>query len=93
MDLVSAPTRVVVTMHHTAADGSPKILDECAFPLTGARVVDRIITDMAVFDCDKKLGGGLTLVEIAPGLTVERVQAATGCLFSVSDNLTLMFDD
>jgi len=92
MDLVGAPgSRVVVTMDHTAKDGSPKILDKCSLPLTGHNVVDRIITDMAVFDCDKRGGTGLTLCEIAPGISVDDVRAATGCSFRVaSDSLPLM---
>ena len=91
MDLVCAPgSRVLVTMDHTAKDGSPKILDKCTLPLTGSHVVDRIITDLAVLDCDKKSGGGLTLVEIAPGVSVEDVRAATGCGIQVRDDLKLM---
>jgi 3-oxoacid CoA-transferase len=92
MDLVGAPgSRVVVTMDHTAKDGSPKILQECSLPLTGHKVVDRIITDMCVFDCDKHHGSGLTLVEIAPGITVEDVRKATGCHFEVvPDPIPLM---
>lgn len=77
MDLVSAPgAKVVVTMDHVAKHGSPKILEECSLPLTGKRVVDRIITDMCVFDCDN-VQGVLTLVEIAAGLTVEDIKNAT----------------
>ena len=84
MDLVCAPgARVVVTMDHTARDGTPKILDECTLPLTGHNVVDRIITDLCVFDVDKAGGSGLTLVEIAPGVTVEDVKKATACDFQV----------
>lgn len=84
MDLVCAPgSRVVITMDHTAKDGSPKILDKCTLPLTGHNVVDRIITDMGVFDCDKHGGSGLRLVEIAPGISIEEIRAATGCDFSV----------
>jgi 3-oxoacid CoA-transferase len=92
MDLVGAPgSRVVVTMDHTAKDGSPKILQECSLPLTGHKVVDRIITDMCVFDCDKHHGSGLTLVEIAPGITVEDVRKATECHFEVvPDPIPLM---
>ena len=66
MDLVSAGTRVVVTMEHTAKGGAHKILSECSLPLTGQRVVDRIITEMAVFDI-RSDGSGMELVEIAPG--------------------------
>ena len=80
-------------MRHTAAEGAPKILDECVFPLTGSRVVDRIITEMGVFNCDKKGDGGLVLVEIAPGVTVESVQAATKSSFRISDSLRLMSDE
>ncbi len=85
MDLVSSPSTVIVTMEHTAKDGSPKILKECTLPLTGKNVVDRIITDLCVFDCDKKnlKNGGLTLIEIAPGTTVDDVRAVTGCPFDV----------
>jgi 3-oxoacid CoA-transferase len=94
MDLVCAPgSKVIVTMDHTAKDGSPKILDECSLPLTGSRVVDKIITDMAVLECDKTGSGGLTLMEIAPGLSVDDVRAATGCTFKVHDNLILMSED
>jgi 3-oxoacid CoA-transferase len=94
MDLVCAPgSRVVVTMDHTARDGTPKILRECTLPLTGHSVVDRIITDLAVFDCDKAGGTGLTLIEIAPGVTVDEVRRKTACDFKVaSDPLPLMDD-
>jgi acyl CoA:acetate/3-ketoacid CoA transferase beta subunit len=80
-------------MDHCAKDGTPKILNECVLPLTGRRVVDRIITDMGVFDCDKKGGSGLTMIEIAPGITVDDVRKVTGCDFKVaSDTLPLMDD-
>ena len=84
---------VVVTMDHTAKDGSPKILEQCSLPLTGHNVVDRIITDMGVFDCDKKGGTGLTLIEIAPGITVDDVRAATGCHFKVVPGTIPLMDD
>jgi 3-oxoacid CoA-transferase len=94
MDLVGAPgSKVVVTMDHTAKDGSPKIMEQCSLPLTGRRVVDRIITDMAVFDCDKKGTSGMTLVEIAPGLTVQDVRKATGCDFDVVPEPIPLMDD
>ncbi len=97
MDLVGAPgSRVVVTMDHTAKDGTPKILDECTLPLTGHNVVNRIITDMGVFDVDLDGLTGLTLVEIAPGVTVADVRNATACYFKVATELPLMddvFDD
>lgn len=92
MDLVGAPgSRVVVTMDHTAKDGSPKLLEECSLPLTGHNVVDRIITDMGVFDVDKHGGTGMTLIEIASGITLDDVRAATGCgLKSVPEPIPLM---
>ena len=93
MDLVSSPgSRVVVTMDHTAKDGSPKIMKECSLPLTGHNVVNRIITDMCVFDVDEG-GAGLTLVEIAPGITVEDVQKSTGCDFQVVPEPIPLMDD
>jgi 3-oxoacid CoA-transferase B subunit len=76
-------SRVVVMMEHTAKDGSPKILDSCTLPLTGHRCVDRIITNMGVFDCDKHDGSGLTLVEVAPSITLDDIRNATGCDFAV----------
>ncbi|GKY97766.1 hypothetical protein MPSEU_000734800 [Mayamaea pseudoterrestris] len=94
MDLVGAPnSRVVVTMDHVAKDGSFKVMDECTLPLTGHKVVDRIITDMGVFDCDKKGGSGLTLVEIAPGMTVDDVRSFTGCDFKTVPAPIPLMDD
>lgn len=61
--------------------------------ISGHNVVDRIITDMCVFDCDKAGGTGLTLVEIAPGITVDDVRKATACDFKVADPLPLMDDE
>lgn len=95
MDLVGAPnTKVVVTMDHVAKNGSKKILQECSLPLTGRRVIDRIITDMCVFDIDKEKGGGLTLVEIAPGISVDDVREATGAEFkTVPEPIPLMDEE
>jgi 3-oxoacid CoA-transferase subunit B len=75
MDLVAAAKRIVVTMEHTARNGEKKILKKCALPLTGHGVVHRIITDLAVLDV--KPGGGLVLIERAPGVSVEEIVKAT----------------
>ena len=90
MDLVSNPqaTKVVVTMEHVDKKGRPKIVKQCEFPLTGKACVSRIITDLGVFDVD--FTAGLTLVEIAEGVTVEEVRAKTEAEFGVGDGLGRM---
>jgi 3-oxoacid CoA-transferase len=85
MDLVSGVKRVVVLMEHTAKDGSPKILPDCALPLTGKNVVNLIITDLCVFDV--KDGGGLRLIELHEGVSLEDVKAKTGCAFEIADGI------
>jgi 3-oxoacid CoA-transferase subunit B len=79
MDLVAGVKRVVVVMEHTAKDGTPKIIPECSLPLTGTGVVNRIITDLCVFDVTPS---GLKLVELAPGVDEAALRGATGCPFT-----------
>jgi 3-oxoacid CoA-transferase len=82
MDLVAGVKRVVAVMEHTSKDGSPKILKECTLPITGQKVVNLIITELAVFEVKK--GGGLVLIELQPGATEEDVRAKTGAPFEVA---------
>jgi 3-oxoacid CoA-transferase subunit B len=75
MDLVHGAKRVIVLMEHTSKDGEPKIVESCTLPLTGKRVVHRVITDLAVIDIEP---AGLVVRELAPGVTEEQVAKATG---------------
>ena len=78
MDLVAGARRVLVMMTHCAKDGTPKLLERCSLPLTGLRVVNRIISDLAVGDVVP--GRGFVLREIAPGWTVPELQTVTGAV-------------
>lgn len=83
MDLVAGVKRIVVVMDHVSKSGAPKILGKCTLPLTGRRVVDLIVSDLAVIAVDRK-AGGLTLVELAPGVTVDDVVEKTGAPLDTS---------
>ncbi|KIX93029.1 uncharacterized protein Z520_11302 [Fonsecaea multimorphosa CBS 102226] len=88
MDLVSNPnqTKIVVTTDHVDKYGKSKIVETCSLPLTGARVVSTIITDLCVFQVDR-VKGALTLTELAPGVSVEDIKAKTDAKFAVADDI------
>jgi 3-oxoacid CoA-transferase subunit B len=87
MDLVAGARRVIVAMEHTTREGQPKILKKCTLPLTGMKVVDTIVTEMAYI---RVTGTGLVLEEVAPGSTADDVQRATEPTLILSPSLTVM---
>ena len=87
MDLVAGVKRVVVVMEHTEKTGAPKLLKACTLPLTGQGVVDLVVTDLGVFDVSRGRKP-LTLLELAPGVTVEEVRAKTEAPFEVAEKAT-----
>jgi 3-oxoacid CoA-transferase subunit B len=80
MDLVAGVKRVIVVMEHANKHGQSKVLKRCTLPLTGAACVDMVITDLCVFNLDR-LKGGLTLIELAPGVMLEEIRAKTEASF------------
>jgi len=86
MDLVAGVKRVVVVMEHCAKD-KPKILHRCTLPLTGSGVINLIITDLCVFTVEKEDGLGLTLIELADGVSVDEIRSKTEAKFKVAPEL------
>jgi 3-oxoacid CoA-transferase subunit B len=84
MDLVAGVKRVIVVMEHAAKDGTPKLLKRCDLPLTGAGVVDMVISELGVFTIDE---GGMTLIEIAPGVGLDEVKQKTAASYKVKPGI------
>lgn len=89
MDLVSSPdyTKVVVLTDHVDKNGKSKIVQRTELPLTGSRCVSRIITDLAVFDVNRKGDGGLTLLELMPEITLDQVRQSTDVGFTLGPGI------
>jgi 3-oxoacid CoA-transferase subunit B len=87
MDLVGGVRKVVVVMEHSAKN-EPKLLHRCTLPLTGAGVVDMVITELGVFTVDKNDGTGMTLIELAPQVTLDEIRSKTQASFKVANTLT-----
>jgi 3-oxoacid CoA-transferase subunit B len=87
MDLVAGAKRVVVVMQHTDKNGNPKLLDQCTLPLTGTQCIDLVVTDFGVFGFDSD---GFVLKELAPGVTVDEIQKATGAPVKVNGTPSIM---
>ena len=86
MDLVAGVKKVVVVMEHTAKD-EKKLLHRCSLPLTGAGVVDMVVTDLAVFNIDNKGGVEMTLIETAPGVTLDEIRAKTEANYKIANSI------
>jgi 3-oxoacid CoA-transferase subunit B len=87
MDLVAGVKRVIVLMEHVSKDGQSKLLQQCSLPLTGRRVVDMVVTELGVFDVDKKGNDGVTLRELADGVTVDEVKGKTKARLAIGAGL------
>ena len=83
MDLVAGVKRVIAVMEHANKAGKSKILKSCTLPLTGSRCIDMVITDLCVFDIDRK-EGRMRLIELAPGVTLDEVKAKTEASFAAA---------
>jgi 3-oxoacid CoA-transferase subunit B len=83
MDLVAGVRRVVVVMEHVERSGAPKVLTTCTLPLTGKAVVDLLVTDLGVFDIDRR-GGGMKLIQLAPDISLDEIRAKTQAPFEVA---------
>ena len=87
MDLVAGVKKVIVVMEHTSKDGASKLLKACSLPLTGANVVDMVVSELGVFTIDKKGKPGVTLIELADGVSVEQVKKSTEASLTVKPGL------
>jgi 3-oxoacid CoA-transferase subunit B len=87
MDLVAGVKKVIVVMEHVSKDGASKLLKKCSLPLTGTGVVDMVVTELGVFGIDKHGKGGVTLLELADGVTVDQVKKSTEAALKVSPAL------
>ena len=87
MDLIAGESELIVVLEHTTRKGQPRIVDECTLPVTGRGCVNTIVTNLAVIDVE---ADGLSLRELAPGVTAEEVVAATGCPLTVPDDVPVM---
>ncbi len=87
MDLVAGVKRVIVVMEHVSKDGQSKLLKQCSLPLTGQRVVDMVITELGVFAIDKAGDAGVTVVELADGVSVDEVKAKTQAKLTIPASL------
>jgi 3-oxoacid CoA-transferase subunit B len=90
MDLVASARRVIVAMEHTTKTGAPKILKKCTLPLTGLKVVDTVVTELAVLCVTP---AGLRIEELAPGVTLDQVQRATEAKLIANEPIRPMFPD
>ena len=87
MDLVAGVKKVIVVMEHTSKDGASKLLKSCSLPLTGANVVDMVVSELGVFTIDKKGKPGVTLIELADGVSVDQVRKSTEASLTVKPGL------